>query len=274
MSIGFNCAFSFSQYCLALVFLVSFIPVEKTTAQVAGSIPDLAIELSPRVFYDYDNEAYYGQFMYSRIASAMQIDPDSKGTGLARTAILSAGVRSADLESFDFRWRVGVINMDLIRTPLSMGLTLLDYDKSGFIDLDVKWVNLRLGPSIHIGNERSFFALRAIGIGGLTTMRLGDFAYRGLGTAEDVDIKKRNYEVGYMGEMRVLMGNLVSIEASFKYRNQLGGLRPNIYQLKGFLGFRFTDTFSILGTFLAEETTAGASTVRRQGVGFYVSLVY
>ncbi len=274
MSTGFIREIRFGQYCLAFVLLLSLLPAEKATGQVAGTVPDLAIELSPRVFYDYDNDAYYGQFMYSRIASATQIHPDSKGTGLARTAILSAGVRSADLESFDFRWRVGVINMDLIRTPLSMGLTLLDYDKSGFIDLDVKWVNLRLGPSIHIGNERSFFTLRAIGIGGLTTMRLGDFAYRGLGTAEDVDIKKRNYEVGYMGEMRVLLANLFSLETSFQYRNQLGGLRPNIYQFKGYLGFRFTDTFSVLGTFLAEETTAGISTIRRQGVGLYVSLVY
>ena len=144
----------------------------------------------------------------------------------------------------------------------------------GFIEVDVKWVNLRLGPSVYLGNHRSFFALRAVGTGGLTTIKMGDFAYAGLGLAEEVANKKRSYEVGYLGEMRILLANIISLESSFQYRNQLGGLRPNIYQLRGYLGFRFSNTFSLLGTFLAEETRAGTSTIRRQGAGFYISLVY
>ncbi len=257
----------------ALLFILYF-PPAPAFGQIAGSIPNLAIELSPRIFYDFDYEGYYGQFTYSRIASAQQIDPNAKGTGITRTAILSAGVRSADLEKFDFRWRVGVIDMDLIRTPLSMGLTLLDYDKSGFLDLDVRWVNLRLGPSIYLGNDRSFFALRAVGTGGLTTIRPGDFAYDGLGPLDVLKDKKRSYEIGYLGEMRVLIAGILSLEAVFQYRNQLGGLRPHIYQARGYLGLRFSDTFSILGTFLVEETSAQASTINHQGAGLIVSLVY
>ena len=256
------------------VLLISAWPAANAKAQIAGSLPDLAIEISPRFFYDLENEGYYGQFMYSRIASSLQIDPDAKGTGLARTAILSAGVRSPDLNTFDFRWRVGVIDMDLIRTPLSMGITLIDYDKSGFLEVDVRWVNLRLGPSIHIGNERSFFALRAVGTGGLTTIKMGDFAYAGLSTEEALANRKRSYEIGYLGEMRVLLANVVSLQAIFQYRNQLGGLRPNIYHLKGYLGFRLSRTLSLMGTFLAEETTASSSTVRRHGAGFVISLAY
>lgn len=273
MPTGFSLKY-FSKYWFVLGFLLVVSLPQRATAQIAGSIPDLAIELSPQFFYDYDNDAYYSQLMYSRIASSLQIDPDSKGTGLARTAILAAGARSADLKSYDFRWRVGVIDMDLVRTPLSMGLTLIDYDKSGFLDLDVRWVNLRLGPSIYIGNERSFFALRAVGVGGLTTIRMGDFAYDGLGAVSELNTKKRSYEVGYLGEVRVLLGNLVSLQSTFQYRNQLGGLRPNIYQLRGFLGFRFTEGFSLMGTFLAEEASVGSSTVRRKGIGLYIGLVY
>ena len=259
---------------LTLLFILSIAPASLAFGQIAGSVPDLAIELAPHAFYDYENEAYYGQFTYSRIASALQIDPDSKGTGLARTAILSAGARSSDLEMFDFRWRVGIIDMDLIRTPLSMGLTLVDYDKSGFLELDVKWVNLRLGPSIYIGNERSHFALRAVGVGGLTTTKMGTFAYTGLGLAEEVNTRKRSYEIGYLGEMRILIANVVSVETSYRFRNQLGGLRPNIVQLRGFLGFRFSDTFSLAGTFLIEETTASSFKITRQGAGVQLSLVY
>ncbi len=254
--------------------LMSLMPAQRASGQVAGSIPNLAIEISPRGFYDLENEVQYGQFMYSRIASVTQIDPNAKGTGLARTAILSAGVRSMDLNSFDFRWRVGVIDMDLLRTPLSMGLTLVDYDKSGFLELDVRWVNLRLGPSIYFGNERSYFALRAVGVGGLTTMKLGEFSYAGLGLIDEVNTRKRSYEVGYLGEMRVLIANLISIETTYQYRNQLGGLRPSIVQLRGHLGFRISRVFSIAGTFLAEETTAGSSKITRHGAGLTMSLVY
>lgn len=257
-----------------LLVVLCLLPASAALGQFAGSVPNLAIELTPKAFYDFENEAYYGQFMYSRIASALQIDPDASGTGLARTAILSAGVRSTDLERYDFRWRVGVIDMDLIRTPLSMGLTLVDYDKSGFLELDVKWVNLRLGPSIYLGNDRSHFALRAVGIGGLTTLRLGEFAYSGLGLTEEVNNKKRSYEIGYLGEMRVLIANVFSLEASYRFRNQLGGLRPNIVQLNGFLGLRFSDTISVAGTYLIEETTAGTNKITRQGIGARLSLVY
>lgn len=257
-----------------VAFFISIIPTQSSSAQIAGSIPDLAIEISPRFFYDYENEGYYGQLMYSRIASSLQIDPDAKGTGLARTAILSAGVRSSDFSTFDFRWRVGVIDMDLIRTPLSMGLTLIDYDKSGFLDLDVKWVNLRLGPSVYLGSDRSFVAIRAVGTGGLTTIRPGAFAYSGLRSLEEISTKRRSYEAGYLGEIRILLANVVSLEALYQYRNQLGGIRPNIVQARGMLGFRITPTFSVLGTFLIEETSAGSSTIRRQGVGLYIGLVY
>ncbi len=256
------------------LLLASLFPAQQAAGQMAGSIPNLAIEISPRGFYDLEDEVYYGQLMYSRIASATQIDPTSKGTGLARTAILSAGMRTPDLETFDFRWRVGVIDMDLLRTPLSMGLTLVDYDKSGFLELDVRWVNLRLGPSIYIGNEQSHFALRAVGVGGLTTMKLGEFSYAGLGLADEINNRKRSYEVGYLGELRVLIANLLSIEATYQYRNQLGGIRPNIVQLRGFIGFRFNDTFSVAGTFIAEETSARSSSISRRGAGLTISLVY
>ena len=64
---------TFGPILWAFFFLLSLSPAQSGFGQIAGSIPDLAIELSPRVFYDYDNEAYYGQLMYSRIASSIQI---------------------------------------------------------------------------------------------------------------------------------------------------------------------------------------------------------
>ena len=91
----------------------------------------LGIEIVPRGVYDYTSDAYYAEIMYSRIASSQQIDPTSKGIGLVRTVFLSAGARTQDFSTFDFRWRAGLIDMDFIRTPLSMGLTLIDYNKSG-----------------------------------------------------------------------------------------------------------------------------------------------
>lgn len=241
---------------------------------MAGAFQDMALEITPQFFYDYENSAYFGQLMYSRVASSIEIDPDAKGTGQARTAILVAGVRSDNFDSFDFRYRIGAIDMDLIRTPLSMGLTLLDFDKTGFLETDMRWVNLRLGPSLYLGNERSHIALRGVGIGGLSTIKMGNFYYAGVNALPDITNRKRSYEVGYKGEIRVLIANRLSIQAYYQHRNQLGGARPQMDTIQGLLGVHLSDTASLLLNFLATKTNIGTSDIYQRGVGFNFNLTY
>lgn len=259
---------------LGLVFIIAGSRLLPANAQAVGTIPNLGIEISPTVIYDQSTGAYHSQLMYARVASPKQIDPNARGTGTIQTLFFSAGTRTTNFETFDFRWRAGLIAMDLIRTPLSMGVSLVDYNESGLLDTDIKWINLRLGPSVFIGNDRTHLAIRAIGVGGITTLKLGSFSYTGLGSSQELRTRKRSYEVGYLGETRILFANRVSIIGSFQYRNQLGGLRPNIYQATGKLGFRLTPIASLQGICMIEETHVGRSSETRYIYGGLLSLVF
>jgi len=249
-------------------------PVRQAKAQAVGGIPDLGIELSTHFAYDYTQDSYAAQVMYARIATPEQIDPNFKGVGTVYTIFLKAGVRTPDLTRFDFRWRAGLIDMDLIRTPLSMGISLIDYNESGLLETDVRWINLRLGPSFFLGNQRTHVAVRTVGLGGITTLKMGTFSYSGLGSAEDLRSRKRSYEIGYLGEARILLADLVSVSGLFQFRNVLDGLRPKFYQVTGKLGVKVSSLVSFQGLFSIEEAQVSRSSITRYVYGGSLSLVF
>lgn len=256
---------------VSMLYLVYASPAK---AQAVGDIPDLGIEISPRFLYDESSSSSFAHVLYARIASLDQVDPNAKGVGDIKTIFFAAGARSKELKTPDFRWRAGLIAMDLIRTPISMGLSVIDYDQSGLLEADIKWINLRIGPSLFLGNDRTHFAIRAIGTGGITTLKLGAFSYSRLGFSDDVNLRKRSYEVGYQGEVRILFKNFVSIIAHYQHRNLLGGIRPMFNRATGKLGFRFSSALSIQGIYFIEEASVSNLTKVRHVYGGSFSFVF
>ena len=259
----------FQRIYLFLLF-IALLPALPSRAQTVGPVPELAAELSPHFTYDLENNIYYSLIKYAKVASTAQVLPNnnSKSTGTVYTTFLSAGLRTIDFDDVEFRWRAGLLNMDLIRLPISMGATLLDYNQSEHLDLDVKWVNLRLGPSVYIGNPRNYFTLRAVGQAGITTFRFGTFAYEGLASNQDLNFRKRSYEVGYIGEMKVFLFNTLQLSAALHHRHMLGGIRPLVYELQGSLGFRINGELSLIGSYSFEMVEAGSSSLDR----YYIAL--
>ena len=260
-----------NSYFYFLLFL-AFFPVLNLQGQTVGPVPELAAELSPHFMYDLNEDIYYSQLRYAKIASTSQVLPENNSVGVVYTTFLSAGMRTKNFEDTEFRWRAGLLHMDLIRLPISMGVTLIDYNQSGYLDLDVKWINLRLGPSVYIGNPRNYFTLRGVGHAGITTFRFGTFSYQGLASAPDLNFRKRSYEVGYIGEVQVFMLNTLQLGASLHHRHMLGGIRPKIYEIQGSLGFRINGELSLIGSYVMEFVDAGSSSLDRSyfglGIGY------
>jgi hypothetical protein len=224
-----------------------------------------ALEFSGQVTTIPAADAYLGRLIYVRLASPEELAPSSAGTGRLETVILAAGTRSTDLSTFDFRWRLALIDTDLIRSPLSLGLTLFDFNRIDWLDADYRWVNLRLGPSLFLGTPLSFFSVRAIGSAGLTSAKLGGFLYDGLGP--EIRVLRRGYELGYAGEVHALIRNRVSVQAILAYRTLLGGGRPQLYRATGSIGGRIGATLAIHATFTAEEARIGRSRRQQEGYG-------
>ncbi len=267
-----------SRIRLCIMGLVFFVLAPASTwGQVVGPINNLGMQISPEFRYDRiiqeDAEhAYYAQLRYARLAPSSQVSPDSRSAGLVNTLFFSAGARTKDFDTFEFRWRAGLLDMDITRIPLSMGVTLIDYNQSELLDVDVKWANLRFGPSIYLGTSRTFFTLRAVGTGGITTLRPGMFAYEGLASQENLTLRKRSYEIGYLGEFEIFLANVFYLAGRLEHRNLLGGIRPRFYEATGYLGIKFDSRFSARATYSFENSRARQSSIDRHILG--ISITY
>ena len=165
-----------------------------------------------------------------------------------------------------FRWRAGLLDMDFLRTPVSMGVTLLDFNYRDRIESEIRWVNLRVGPALYLGNSKTYFSLRAIAQGGLTTSQFGTFAYTGLAPSAELNRRKRSYEVGYAGEAELFLFSRISLKASFSHRHLLGGIRPQLYHAMLIAGFRVSPSTSIITSYELEEARAASSKLQQNGL--------
>ena len=238
-----------------------------SNGQNLGPTPSLAIHLSPQVLYDEETGAYHSTFYSSKIASSSQVTPDHLSTGLVETTFIRVGLRTKDFSAYDFRWGVGLLNMDYIRTPYSMGITLLEYAKYGLLEHELKWVNVRVGPSILLGSTRNYITLRTVGIGGITTIQPGTFSYAGLAPEADLMFRKRTYEFGYQGELEVFLGNIFYVSGAYSHKRFAAGLKPQFDRISGSVGVRINAYISLLGSYTMESAKAGSSTLSR----FYIS---
>ena len=263
-----------SRGWIVWIYACLFVNISVGYAQLSAVGPQLGIEVSLQGRYDHEFGTFHSNLMYARVASAQQIDPGSKGIGLVRTVFLAAGARTENFDTYDFRWRAGLITMDFVRTPLSMGLTLVDYNKIDLLELDVRWINLRLGPSLYIGSNTTYFTLKAVGTGGVTTMKIGTFAYTGLEAASELNSRKRNYEIGYLGEAKILINDRVYLAGEFQYRHLLGGLRPKRYTATGRLGVRVSDVIHLEGFYSLEEMRLARTSLDRQLISGRLALIF
>ena len=256
------------------VLFTCFISNNQTAlSQTLGPIPQLALEVAPYLTYEMDEEVFYSQVLYSKVAPPAQFAPDSRSTGLIQTVFLSAGTRTKDFARYDFRWRAGLLNMDIIRFPLSMGITLFDYNQADRLETDFRWFNLRVGPSFYAGDTRNYFTLRLIGSLGLTTATFGEFSYAGLSTSEGLSLRKRSYEVGYLGEFFFFFASRFGISGSFSHRHLLGGIRPLIYTINSTLGARINEFISFRIIYTIEASYVGSSSLDKSFVGLGLGLL-
>ena len=263
----------FATSCLCIPFLV-YLPNGVCLAQNVGPVPDLALHLSPQFIYDQELGTYHSHLYYARIASSTQVAPGKKSTGVVETVFLRAGVRTQNFETFDFRWRAGLLNMDFIRTPFATGVTLLDFNYSGLREVDVTWVNLRFGPSLYLGNPNNYVTIRAVGMGGINTVEMGSFSFEGLAARDELRLRKRSYEVGYLGEIQVFLARAIQLTGEFKYRHLLGGIRPQLYSLSGSLGVKVTTASSILISYTTETNDVDPFSLNKTLLGIAVGILF
>ncbi len=211
------------------------------------------------------------------------------GTGIRRNVTshiqisslnLAGGIRfDSQFNSAEFRWRAGLLDLNINRKLLLFGGTLLDYDKSNRLDKDLRWFNLRLGLRPSLGRRSISISPYLIGTVGAGSWRLGQTNYPKLDMIADSSYS--GVEGGYRCGLSVRFTRKLTISAEFSGRILVDGQEPRFHTISTEVGYMLgTINKNIVGLFIKyfdEKTNIRDSDIKQENrmitAGIYITLI-
>ena len=145
---------------------------------------------------------------------------------------LAGGIRfGSEKDSTEFRWRAGLLDGDINRGLFLIGGSILDYDKTGLLEKDFRWFNLRLGLSPTLGSRKFSITPRVIGILGAGSWELGQANYKEFGLAADSSLS--GVEAGYRLGLSLRLLRRLSVSAEYSERILVDGPEPHFKTWSG-----------------------------------------
>ncbi|GIV60962.1 MAG: hypothetical protein KatS3mg043_2051 [Rhodothermaceae bacterium] len=172
----------------------------------------------------------------------------------------AAGARFGNDLPTRFRWRAGLLDLDVFRPPFGAGLTLLDVDRAGVPDLHARWLAVRLGPSLRLGGPAFFVEPRFIGNGALSSLRLGQTQYDGLGPG--TRDTRTALEAGYTAGLLVQLGPHLHLTASSGYQIHYGGPDPSFHRRHLGVLYAPESRLQVFAAYGYEKASLGPRTLR------------
>lgn len=127
------------------------------------------------------------------------------------------------------RWRAGLLKMNTMRKNLAIGLSLVYYDKSGFLHEDVQWVNLKIGPGFTVGNRRFSVSPKVQVSAGPGKKELGQANYPTFGALADSTL--RGLEAGYHAEVAIRIGRRIFLNGNYSNSVMIDTPEPHFDRL-------------------------------------------
>ena len=211
------------------------------------------------------------------------------GTGIRRNITshiqisslnLAGGIRfDSQFNSAEFRWRAGLLDLNINRKLLLFGGTLLDYDKSQRLDKDFRWFNIRLGLRPTLGRRSISISPYLIGTVGAGSWRLGQTNYPKLDMVADSSYS--GVEGGYRCGLSVRFTRKLTISAEFAGRILVDGQEPRFHTISTEVGYILgTINKNIVGLFIKyfdEKTNIRDSDIKQENrmitAGIYLTII-
>jgi hypothetical protein len=134
-------------------------------------------------------------------------------------------------DSTEFRWRAGLLDGNINRRLILIGGTILDYDKSGLLEKDFRWFNLRFGLSPILGSRKFSVTPQVIGIVGAGSWQLGQANYKEFGLAADSSLS--GVEAGYRLGLSLRLPWRFSLSGDYGERFLVDGPEPHFKTWNG-----------------------------------------
>ena len=189
------------------------------------------------VRYDYIDPGGIQQLVaeFSQLRDLGRL-PGASPLSYIATAMLAAGTRfGGTLDSAVFRWRAGLMDANFNRRLMMIGFTLLDFDRSGLLYQDFRWIQARLGLSKTFRQRRFAISGHFYGVLGRTTIELGQDFYGGLGNS--VDSSLSGLETGFNAGVGLRVGRRFLLKAGYFDRVIVKNVEPHFTGFEGELRY-------------------------------------
>jgi hypothetical protein len=163
--------------------------------------------------------------------------------------LLSAGVRFRPEADPRFRWRAGLADSDLVMRRISVGWTLVDYDRSGALHTHARWAALRGGPGARVTGDMFVFEPRLVGHVSLSTIRPGEEIYADLGP--DAREFTTGFEAGYTALVTVRTHDF-AVKSSYGHRALFTGTDLRLTTIGAAASFEARPGLFLLGRYERE----------------------
>ena len=213
---------------LCMLFLLALTTI--LSAQPRGGRGPLGGPGALGLRYDYVDPAAVHQALLT-YSMARPMGFAGRGAPLNRVSAwnLAIGARfGVDDDRENVRWRAALMEADWQRRWLAMGTTVLDFDRTGRLERDFRWVQFRLG----IGRSLHFGPLTAtpqvLGRLGLTRIDAGRLHYADPAFTRLADSTLAGVEIGYRGGVVATWRQVVTLNGWMEERLIVDGPEPRL----------------------------------------------
>lgn len=178
--------------------------------------------------YDYFDPADRHQVIATLSQTGMGGFRRNKSSSLFQisTLMLAGGMLfNSSFDTTEFRWRAGLLDVNINRKLLFIGGTLLDYDQSRLLEKDFRWFNLRLGLGPVLRKHSFFISPKVVGSLGAGSWKLGNNNYISLGNVADTTYS--GMEGGFQVGLDIGFLRRVHISTTYSERILIDGQEPH-----------------------------------------------
>lgn len=214
-----------------------------------------------------------GQFSFRRpVARRGALSPGSYISNI----ILAGGARFVSGDSTVFRWRAGLLDAHISRKIWVMGVTLLDYDKTGIPEENLRWFNLRFGLGPTFGKRKIAFSPRLTGSVGSSRLKLGRTDYPDLASIADSTIS--GLQAGYKGSVTLAIKGQFLLSADYGEKVLFDTPEPHILvtgvQATLRLGKKLVKPFAVYFRYEKERVKIATTNLRQDNRRILAGISY
>ncbi len=165
------------------------------------------------------------------------------------TLNLAAGYRF-NADTSQVRWKIALLDGNIQRKNMLVGLTVFDFDESGKLEENYRWFAARLGPVFRVraGKVAAFF--NGVGEIGQSRMVLGQTNYGELGHAADSTLV--GLQAGFRVNAAISVGRKILLSGGYGEKVLVDAYEPRFRQATAGLTVQLAKSKKMTARFFAD----------------------